>query len=118
MKTNPRYKTRKISEGNNLNLQCAQAFAFVLIVFSIKQCVYKKDSKKKTFKEPVYQKYIIFKHQLTLFALALYFSQYLERSTPRGHNIMALVDTECFMIYYDNFIGIFNKSTAAKGQKK
>ena len=31
---------------------------------------------------------------------------------------MALVDTECFMIYYDNFIGIFNKSTAAKGQKK
>lgn len=31
---------------------------------------------------------------------------------------MALVDTECFMIYNDNFIGIFNKSTAAKGQKK
>ena len=31
---------------------------------------------------------------------------------------MALVDTECFMIYYDNFIGILNKSTAAKGQKK
>ena len=38
-------------------------------------------------------------------------------STPRDHNIMALVDTKCFTIYYGNFIRTFNKSTAAKEQK-